>query len=81
MIREVLINKPAGKRPSGRLRQRWQDRVNADIKMIDEIADIETATNRDVWRGLVEATKGRNSPYSKKKKKRMLEYNYLQIQQ
>jgi hypothetical protein len=62
IIREVLINKSAGKRPRERLRQRWLDRVNADIRMIDGTADIETATDRDVWRGLVEAAKGRNVP-------------------
>lgn len=50
---KVLINKPAGKLPSERPRQRWQFRVNADIRMIDGTADIETASYREVWRGLV----------------------------
>jgi hypothetical protein len=36
--------------------------------MINEIANIETATDRDLWKGLVEVAKGLNGPYTKTKK-------------
>ncbi|KAF0749733.1 Uncharacterized protein FWK35_00019423 [Aphis craccivora] len=55
-------NNLTGKRPRGRPRQRWRDRLNADIRMVDEAASFETASDRDKRRGLVEAAKGLKGP-------------------
>ncbi|KAL4154176.1 hypothetical protein QTP88_002009 [Uroleucon formosanum] len=62
IIQKVLNNNLTGKRPRGRPRQRWRDRLNADIRMVDEAASFETASDRDKWRGLVEAAKGLKGP-------------------
>lgn len=53
IIRKVLTNKPAGKRPRGRLRQQWQDRLNADIRIVNRKATIETSIDPDKWKGLI----------------------------
>lgn len=62
IIHKVLINKPTGKRPWGRSRQQWQDRVNTNIRITDGIANIETTIDRDVWRELIKTEKGLNGP-------------------
>jgi hypothetical protein len=62
IIRKVLIDEPIGKCSKERPRQRWKDKVNVDIKMVDVIANIETAIARDKWRGLIEAVKDFNGP-------------------
>jgi len=36
--------------------------VHADVRMVDETAKLEDAVDRDMWRGLIEATKGLNGP-------------------
>ncbi|XP_050443868.1 uncharacterized protein LOC126847604 [Adelges cooleyi] len=60
LIRQVLINKPNKKRPVGRPRQRWLDRVKDDLKRLRNGAGIEDAEHREVWRALVEAAKRLN---------------------
>lgn len=60
IIQKVPINNPTCKRRRGGPRQRWRDRVNADIRMVDGAASFETAIDRDRWRGLV--AKGLNGP-------------------
>jgi len=70
IIQKVLNNNLTGKRPRGRPQQRWRDRLNADIadiRMVDEAASFETASDRDKWRGLVKAAKGLKAPKAKKK--------------
>ncbi|XP_060861781.1 craniofacial development protein 2-like [Metopolophium dirhodum] len=62
IIQKVLINNPTGKRLRGRPLQRWRNRVNADIRMVDGAATFETSIDRDRWRGLVEAVKGLYGP-------------------
>jgi len=57
VIRNVLIRNPTKKRPRGRPRQRWLDRVKKDISDTDETKRLEGAMNRNVWRSLVEACK------------------------
>jgi len=47
LINEVLINNPAGKRPRGRPRQPWMDRVKNDLKKTDQSVVIEDAGDRD----------------------------------
>lgn len=62
IIQNVLANKPTCKRPREKPLQRWKGRVNSNIKMIDVTANFETATDHDMWRGLIEATKGLDDP-------------------
>ena len=56
-VHRVLVGKPAGKRPLGRPRRRWED----DIKMyLQEIGGgcgdwMELAQDRGRWRALVSA--------------------------
>jgi len=33
-VYRVLVRKPEGKRPLGRLRRRWQDNVNMDLQKV-----------------------------------------------
>jgi hypothetical protein len=51
----VLVEKPEGKRPLGRLKSRWEDNIKMDIQ---EVACggtdwIEVAQDRDRWWALV----------------------------
>jgi len=55
LINNVLINKPSGKRPRGRPRQRWMDRVKNDLMRVDETAVIEDADDGNRRRDLTEA--------------------------
>jgi hypothetical protein len=53
----ILMGKPEGKRPLGRLRRRWVDNVKMDLgeKEWDGRDWIELAQDRDQWRSLVNA--------------------------
>jgi len=57
LIHKVLINKPSGKRPRGRPRQRWIDGANKDLESLGP-TKIEYANDRELWSDLVKATKG-----------------------
>jgi hypothetical protein len=50
----VLVGKPKGKRPLGRLRHRWEDGIRMDLKEIGcEVVEwIQLAQGRDRWRAL-----------------------------
>lgn len=63
LVNEVtMCGKPDRKRPIGRPRQRWSDRVNEDLKLLG-IRDGETrALDREAWRGIVEVPMGLNGP-------------------
>jgi hypothetical protein len=58
-VHRVLVGKPEGKRPLGRLRRRWE----ANIKMeVEEVGGgrwdwMELAQERDRWRALVSTVK------------------------
>ncbi|KAF0753170.1 ribosome biogenesis protein TSR3 isoform X1 [Aphis craccivora] len=53
LVRQVIENKPIGKRPLGRPRLRWEDCVKKDLKMIDPgIRWTEAAEDRDRWQDL-----------------------------
>jgi hypothetical protein len=51
----ILVGKPEGKRPLGRLRSRWADNIKMDLREIGwyGIDWIDMAQDRDQWRVLV----------------------------
>ena len=56
-VYRVLVGKPAGKRPLGRLRLRWEDNIKMNIKEVGRggMDWIEVAQCRDRWQALVTA--------------------------
>ena len=48
---------PAGKRPSGRPKRRWEDNIRRDLKeiRINTRNWVDSAQDRDYWRVLVNA--------------------------
>jgi hypothetical protein len=52
---KVLVGKPVGKRPLGRLRHRWEDGIRTDLREIGwEVVEwIHLAQYRDWWQILV----------------------------
>lgn len=63
-MKKVLIEKPSGKRPLGRPRQRWFDTTNRDMTRINAAFNINVASNRAQLRGITEAAKDLNGPFS-----------------
>jgi hypothetical protein len=55
MRHEILFGKPEGKRPSERLRCRWDDNIRVDLKEIGwECVDWKhLSQDKDQWRALV----------------------------
>jgi len=53
----VLLGKPEGKRPLGRLRRRWVDNIRMDLQKVGcgYMDWIELAQDRDRWRTFVSA--------------------------
>jgi hypothetical protein len=51
----ILVGKPEGKRPLGRLRRRWVDNINMDLREVgwDGRDWIDLAQDRDRWRAYV----------------------------
>jgi hypothetical protein len=51
----ILVGKPEGKRPLGRLRRRWMDSIKMDLREIvwDGMNWIDVTQDRDQWRALV----------------------------
>ena len=56
-VYKVLVVKPEGKRPLGRLRRRWEDNIKMDLQEVGcgAMDWIELAQDRDSWRVLVSA--------------------------
>ena len=54
----ILTGKPTGKRSLGRPRRKWEDNIRMDLKEIGIITRslVDSAQNRDYWRGLVDVT-------------------------
>ena len=52
---KILTGKPTGKRPLGRPRRRWENDIRMEIKEIgmDTRNWVDSAQDRDYWRGLV----------------------------
>jgi hypothetical protein len=51
----ILLVKPEGKRPLGRPRRRWVDKIKMGLREIgwDGVDWIDLAQDRDLWRALV----------------------------
>ena len=56
-VHRVLVGKPEGKRPFGRLRHRWEDNIKMDIQEVGcgSMDWIELAQDKDRLRELVNA--------------------------
>ena len=54
---KILTGKPAGKRPLGMPRRRWEDNIRMDLVEISISAGnwVESAQDRNYWRALVNA--------------------------
>ena len=57
MGERVLVGKPQGKRPLGRLRRRWEDNIKMGLQAVGcgGMDWIELAQDRNRWRALVNA--------------------------
>jgi len=56
-VYRVLVGKPEGRRPLGRLRRRWEDNIRMDLREVGCgcVDWMELAQDRDRWRALVSA--------------------------
>jgi hypothetical protein len=56
-VYKVLVEKPEGKRPLGRLRHRWENGIRMDLREIGlrGVDWIRLAQVRDRWRAVVSA--------------------------
>ena len=54
---KILTGKPAGKRPLGRPRLRWEDNIRMDLEEIGIKAGywVDSAHDTDYWRALLKA--------------------------
>ena len=52
VVHKVLVGKPDGKRPLGRLRRRWEDNIKMDLQEVicGGMDWIELAQDMDRWR-------------------------------
>jgi len=57
-LREITIWKSDKKKPNGRPRQRWIDRVREHLKLLGMRDEEQLAKDRKAWRGVVEAAIG-----------------------
>jgi hypothetical protein len=56
-VYRVLVGKPEGKRPLGRPRRRWEDKIKMDLQEVGwgSMDWIQLAQDRHRWRALVNA--------------------------
>jgi hypothetical protein len=56
-VYRVLVGRPEGRRPPGRLRCRWEDNIRIDLREVGCgcVDWMELAQDRDTWRTLVSA--------------------------
>jgi hypothetical protein len=52
-VYRVLVGKPEGNRPLGRVRRRWENNIKMDLQEVGCGDRIELAQDRDRWRELV----------------------------
>ncbi|XP_022171125.1 uncharacterized protein LOC111034293 [Myzus persicae] len=60
LISTITKWKPDKSRPRGRPRQRWEDRVKEDLKMLGVRNGEEQAAHRETWKEIAEAAMGLN---------------------
>ena len=65
-VYRVLVGKPEGKRPLGRLRRRWVDNIMTDLQEVGcgSMDWIGLAQDRDKWRTLVSAVMNLWAPWN-----------------
>jgi hypothetical protein len=58
---KVLVGKPKGMRPLGRLRCRWEDRIRMDIRKIgwEDVEWVQLAQDRGQWQAVVNVVMNR----------------------
>ena len=62
-MHRVLVGKPEGRRPLGRLRRRWEDNIKMDLREVGGVGDwMELVQDRDRWRALVNTVMNRRVP-------------------
>jgi hypothetical protein len=63
-VYRLLVGKPEGKRPLGRLRRRWIDNIKTDLLEIGlgVVVRIGLAQNRYRWRALVNSVLNLRDP-------------------
>jgi len=63
-VYRVLVGKPEGKRPLGRLRHRWEDNIKMDLQEVEcgGMDWMGLAQGRDRWRALVNAVMNHRVP-------------------
>ena len=63
-IYRVLVGKPEGRRPLGRLRHRWEDNIKMDLQEVGcgSIDWIDLTEDRDRWQALVKVVKNLRVP-------------------
>jgi len=56
-VYRVLVTKPEGKRPVGRLMHKWEDNINMDLQEVrcGNMVWFELAQDRDRWLALLNA--------------------------
>ena len=54
-VHKVLVGKPEGKRPLGRPRRRWEDKIKMDLQEVGRGRGdwMELAQDKDRWRALL----------------------------
>jgi hypothetical protein len=63
-VHRVLVGKPEGKRPLGRLRCRWDDNMKTDVQVVGGSCGdwMELAQVMDRWRALVSTVRNLRVP-------------------
>ncbi|KAJ0177442.1 hypothetical protein K1T71_007451 [Dendrolimus kikuchii] len=56
-VRKAYLGRPVGRRPVGRPKYRWKDRVEADLSELGASNWQETAPDREKWHALVSEAK------------------------
>ncbi|KAJ4437835.1 hypothetical protein ANN_13773 [Periplaneta americana] len=74
----VLVGRPEGKKPLGRLRHRWEDNIKMDLREVgyDDRDWINLAQDRDQWWAYVS---GNEPPGSLKARKKCVLPSYLEL--
>jgi hypothetical protein len=63
-VYRVLVGKPEGKMPLGRLRRRWEDNMKRDLQEVGGGRGdwMKLAQDRDRWRALVDTVRNFRVP-------------------